>query len=306
MQEKKSRINIKAYMMHSKVRRNVFIAAGLFPALLWVFFFVLYPLFIAITRSFFNTSLASATETFIGFRNYTQMFGDRVFRISFQNTILAVIYIVPATVLLSLTIAVLLNAINDRIREIFTPIYFLPVITSMVAVSAVWRWLYHPGYGLINYFLNLIGIPSQPFLNSPSQALLSVSVLAIWGNIGYYAVILLAAIKAIPKNFYEAAVIDGATGLKVHRYITVPLLQPTLLFTSVMAVIGAFQIFIQIQVMTRGGPGNSTMVLALYIFQRGVTYLEIGYASAVAIILFLLIMLITVIQWVLSRSDWEY
>lgn len=268
--------NKRKFDLKRNLGRNMFIFIGLLPALLWMYYFVAYPMVMAFIKSFYNWNLSSKTDAFIGLKNYQAMLADKVFITSFTNTILAVIYVVPATIILSLLIAALLNAVSDRTREIFTPLYFLPVITSAVAVSAVWKWLFHPGFGLINYLLQLVGLPSQKFLTSPVQALPSVSVVAIWGNIGYFAVILLAALKSIPNVYYEAAVIDGAKGLKVFRHITVPLLKPTLLFTSIMAIIGTFQIFVPIQIMTNGGPGNSTNVLALYIFSSALT----GYIFA--------------------------
>lgn len=296
----------KKFDIRRNFGRNIFIFIGLLPAVLWMFYFVAYPMGMAFFKSFFTWDLSSNTDSFLGLENFQRMLTDKVFLISLVNTIMAVIYVVPATIILSLLIASLLNAVSIRVREVFTPAYFLPVITSTVAVSIVWKWLYHPSFGLINYLFETVGLPIQKFLTSPVQALPSIAIVAIWGSIGYYAVILLAALKGIPNVYYEAATIDGAKGLKMFRYITVPLLKPTILFTSIMAITGTFQIFVPIQIMTRGGPGNSTYVLALYIFNTGVTHLEMGYASAIAMILFAIIMIITVIQWKFIRSDWEY
>ena len=176
----------------------------------------------------------------------------------------------------------------------------------MVAIASVWRWLYHPSYGLINYFLGLLGISPQPFLRDPNQALPSALAILVWGGLGYYAVILLAAIKNIPAVYYEASTIDGANSFQKFFRITIPLLTPTILFTSIMSVIATFQVFVPIQIMTMGGPGDASMVLGLYIYRIGINRLEMGYATAISMILFVIIMVITVLQWKFVRSDWEY
>lgn len=297
---------LRSRSMDRRLRRSLFIMVGLAPALIWFWYFAAYPLLMAFVKSFHDWNLVYETDSFVGLENYIRMASDRVFLISLKNTIYGVLYIVPASVLLGLIVAVALNSFSEGICNVFTTIYFLPVVTSVVAMAAVWKWLYHPGYGLFNYILSLFGIPPQPFLNSPEQALPAVSIVAIWQNIGFLAVIFLAALRGIPETVYEAAKIDGATGPAVFRHITVPLLAPAILFNTVMTVISAFQIFIPIQVMTDGGPGSSTMVLALYIYQKGINHLEMGYASAIAWILFGIIMVVTVLQWRFIRADWEY
>lgn len=280
-----------------------FIFAVLSPALIWLFVFMFYPIFLVFKKSFYNSNLAFNVDKFIGLENYQRLLTDKIFHIALKNTIFAVIYIVPPTVILSLLVAVLLNSFRDKTREFFTPIYFLPVVTSMVAISVVWQWLYDPSYGLFNYILSLAGISQQGFVNSSDQALKSISVIQVWRDVGFYAVIFLAAIRGIPKALYEAANIDGASRIQKFKYITVPMLKPTIIFVTIVSTIRAFKVFIPIKVMTNGGPGNSTMVLVLYIIRKGIENMEIGYASALSVVMFGIVMIITFIQWILSGRE---
>ena len=286
--------------------KSLFILCGLIPVIAWSFFFMAYPLFTAISRSFTDWALSSRGINFIGLDNYTHMLQDRVFLTALKNTFMAIVYVVPLTIVLSTTLAILLNSVRDYQREFFTPIYFLPSITSAVAIASVWRWLYHPSFGLVNYFLGLVGIAPQPFIKDVAQALPSVSMVQVWQETGYYAIIILAALKAIPRVYYEACRIDGAGPWNRLFRITLPLIKPNILFVSIMSIIGTFQIFVPIDIMTKGGPGDATQVLALYIYQTGVKRLDMGYASAVAMVLFAMIMIITALQWRFARTDWDY
>ena len=298
--------NILPHRLKKNLGRNLFILCGLLPVLIWVVLFAAYPMIIALTRAFTNWSLASREFSFIGLDNFRRMPGDRLFVIALRNTVIAVIFTVPLTVALALLLATAFNGVIDTARKIFTPIYFLPSVVSMVAIASVWRWLYHPSFGLINYLFSYLGIPPQPFLNSPTQALPSVLAMMVWGGVGYFAVILLAAIKGLPRTFYEAAMIDGANSFQRFIRLTIPLLMPAILFTSIMSVIGTFQVFVPVHVMTGGGPGGSSMVMGLYIYVTGIDRLDMGYATAISMVLFIIIMIITVLQWKFVRPDWEY
>lgn len=292
---------------HIKDRgRVVFIVAGLIPLLLWIFYFAAYPLWTAIIRSFTNWTLASQEYQFTGLSNYQRLLSDPVFILALKNTLLSVVMVVPATVVISLLLAIMLNASGDRVREIMTPIYFLPSITATVVIASIWRWLYHPSYGIINYLFGLVGIAPKAFLTNPTMALPSIAVMTIWSGVGYHAVVLLAALKNVPGVYYEVAIIDGASAYKRAISITLPLIQPTILFTTIMVIISTFQIFVPINIMTQGGPGNATQVLALYIYRMGINRLDMGYASTISMVLFALIMIITVLQWKFVKSDWEY
>jgi len=294
---------LKTKYLQENFQSTMFILVVLIPTAVWFFTFMFYPIFLTFKNSFTDANLAYNDEHFIGLENYKRLLSDESFLIALKNTIFAVIYIVPITLTLSLASALLLNSFGKRVREIFTFFYFLPVVTSMVAISMVWAWLYNPSFGLFNYLLSLVGLPSQEFLSSTKQALPSISVIQIWKDVGFYAVIFLAALRTIPKSYYEAARVDGANRFHLFRHITLPLMKPTLIFVGIVSTIGAFKIFDPIKVITDGGPANSTMVLVLYIIRQGITNSEIGYASAIAVVMFVFVLLITLIQWFLMRSD---
>jgi multiple sugar transport system permease protein len=294
---------IKTTIEHDRFQSKFFILVVLIPTAVWFFTFMFYPIFLTFKNSFTDANLAYSEESFIGLENYKRLLSDPTFHIALKNTIFAVLYIVPTTLVLSLATALLLNSFNKKIRETFTLFYFLPVVTSMVAISIVWSWLYNPSYGLFNYLLNLVGLPTQGFLTASKQALPSISAIQIWKDVGFYAVIFLAALRNIPKTYYEAATVDGANKFHIFRYITLPLLKPILIFVGIVSTIGAFKIFDPIKVITDGGPGNSTMVLVLYIIRQGITNSEIGYASAIAVVMFVIVLLVTLIQWFLTRTD---
>jgi ABC-type sugar transport system permease subunit len=196
-----------------------------------------------------------------------------------------------------------LNSVSKFFREYFTFVYFLPSIISMVAISLVWQWLYHQHFGLINAILLFLGFEAQPFLNSSEQALLCLCIVEVWSIMGYYAVILLAAIRDIDLSLYEAARIDGANAAKQFRYITLPMIQPSLLFVLIMSTIASFMIFTPVKVLTDGAPGTSTMVLMLHILNRGIKNSDIGYAAAMSILLLLIILSVSLIQWALAREN---
>ena len=296
--------NTKVSSLKSRqLGRWIFILTGLVPVLVWFFIFMLYPIILSIRNSFYNTNLAYNSDNFIGLDNFKRLLVDPNFIVALKNTLLAVVYIVPPVIVLSFIVALLLNAFNNKIREAFTMIYFLPVVTSMVAISIVWKWLYDPTYGLFNYVLSILGLPQLQYIFSPTQALPSLCAIEVWKAIGYYAVLLLAALRTIPVSYFEAAKIDGAESLQTLRFITLPMLKPTFLFILIMNTIEAFKIFIPVKVITDGGPGNSTKVLVLQIIDEGIKNMDIGYASAMSIVMLLVIGLITIIQWKIAGKD---
>jgi len=281
----------------------MFILTGLIPVLMWFAIFMLYPIVLSIRNSFFDTNLAFNNDNFIGLANFKRLLDDPNFLVALKNTALAVVYIVPPVVILSFIVALLLNAFRDNVRETFTMIYFIPVVTSMVAISIVWKWLYDPTYGLFNYILSILHLPQMEFIFSPTQALASLCAIEVWKAVGYYAVLLLAALRGIPSSYFEAAEIDGASSFQALRYITLPMLKPTFLFVIIMNTIGAFKIFIPVKVITDGGPGNSTKVLVLQIIDEGIKNMDIGYASAMSIVMLVIIGLITILQWKIAGKE---
>jgi multiple sugar transport system permease protein len=211
-----------------------------------------------------------------------------------------VVTIVPVSAALGLLLAVLFNA-RFRLRELFKAIYFAPMVTSTAAAAMVWWWLYNPQFGLFNVLLRLIGLPDQPWLMSSQMALPSIIIFSIWKTLGYNMIIYLAGLQAIPAQFYEAATIDGAGALARFWRISVPLLAPTTTFLLIYNGILAFQVFDQVFVLTGGGPANATNVVVLDIYRQAFERFNFGYAAAEATVLFLLILGITVVQYVYSK-----
>lgn len=262
-------------------------------AVLLVFIFV--PLLFSLYLSVHQWNVISASKPFVGLDNFKALFGDRLFWRAFVNTVLYTLH-VPVGMALALLIAVLLNR-DIRGVNLWRAVFFLPSISSLVAVAMVWQWIYHPEFGLANYTLRLLGLSKLGWLTNPSTSLLSVMIVNVWIGVGYQMVIFLAGLKSIPAAFYEAARIDGATAWQQFRHVTLPLLRPTTFFVLVTSVIGSFQVFTLIFVMTEGGPLHSTDVVVFHIYQNAYDFLKMGYASAMAWLLFLVILTITWVQF---------
>ncbi len=283
--------------------RNIFLLCVLVPTLIWFLVFFIIPFITVVIYSFTNAHMAYQDFKFVGLYQYTKAFtGDATFLISFENTIKAVLIIVPLTVILSIILAAGLNALSDRTRQAFTFIYFLPSVISLVAISLVWDWLYSKSFGLFNAILNVFGLPSQGFLTSASQSLICLCIIQIWAIFGYYAVILLAAMRGIDHSLYEAAEIDGAGPSAKFFKLTIPMIKNNILFVSIMCTNVSFMFFAPVKILTDGTPGTSTMVILLHILNKGIKNSDIGYASAMSIILMMIILFVSLIQWFLSRE----
>ena len=277
------------------------VAAYLFlmPSLIIFVVFTFYPAAFSLVVSMFRWNMPSA-PVFVGFENYLYLFTDAVeapvFWRSFFNTFYFALG-VPINIAVSLLIALLLNR---RLRGVgvFRTIFFLPTITSMVAVSVVWLWLFHPAqYGLFNSFLVQLGLPIQRWLRDPVLAMPCLIAIGVWYGMGYNIIIFLAGLQSIPRTFYEAAMIDGAGEVALFRYITWPLLGPTLFFVLTVGMINSLKAFTEIDVMTQGGPLNSTTTLAYYLYQNAFQFFQMGKASAIAVLLFVMLFLLTWIQF---------
>jgi multiple sugar transport system permease protein len=259
----------------------------------------IYPTFSSFYISFTDWDVVSFEKQFIGLENYQKMFNDPVFLKTLVNTFRYVIFGLPVTLVLSFIIAYNLNKIK-RGLGLERTLYFIPYMTSLVAVSWVWRWLYQPlPLGFFNNLLSFFGLAQQPFLQSTSQALPSILAPTIWVEIGFQVIIFLAGLKGIPELLYEAADIDGADNRQKLFKITIPLLRPTIIFLVVMGTIKYLRIFTQVYTMTyqgEGGPLNSTKPLVLYIYNNAFKSFDMGYASAMTVVLFVLILCITLIQ----------
>jgi multiple sugar transport system permease protein len=243
---------------------------------------------------------------FIGLANYQKLLtNDPVFMTALANTIYFVAGVVPLDIICALSLALLLNR-PIRGMAAYRAIYFVPVVTSLIAVAMVWQWLYHTEVGVVNYLFNLVGLPGVNWLGSTEWAMPAVIFMSVWKAMGYYAVIFLAGLQGIPTHLYEAASVDGASGPQRFWKITLPLLSPTMFFVLVISIIQAFQVFAQVFIMTKGGPGNATQTLVYFIYNSGFVWFRMGYAAAASWILFAIIFAITAIQAVWQRRWVHY
>ena len=266
----------------------------LLPNVIGFLMFMLIPMVATFVLSFMEYDMLSAPK-FVGLQNYKDMIEDPITRQVTWNTIVYTILTVPVGMVLSLLLAVALDSIN-YLKRFFRGAYFLPSITSMVVISIVWQWIYNPEYGLMNFFLSLFGVSPKKWLTSSSTSLISLAIVGIWKRLGYDMVIFLSGLQGISTNYYEAAQLDGANKFQIFWHITIPLLRPTTFFVFVMAIIGSFQVFDQVQLMTQGGPGRSSSVLVHYLYQNAFQYFKMGYACALAYLLFAIVLVLTVIN----------
>lgn len=267
----------------------------LLPNIIGFFLFTLFPFVAAFFLSFTHWDLLTPIE-WAGLSNYIELFRDDVFIKVFWNTIYFTAVSVPIGIVVSLFLAI---ALDQKIRGIkfYRAAYFLPVITSMVAVAVIWQWIYNPQYGLLNFLLGLVGIEGPSWLTSTTWAMPAIIITSIWKGLGFNMLIYLAGLQSIPESYYEAAQIDGARWFQRFWNITVPLLSPTTFFVTVMAVISSFQVFDSVYLMTQGGPARSTSVMVHYLYQNAFEFFKMGYASAMAYVLFFIILFVTLIQF---------
>ncbi|MBR4993679.1 MAG: sugar ABC transporter permease [Lachnospiraceae bacterium] len=277
------------------------------PVTIGLIIFYFYPFFRVIRDSFHNIGAFDKDQGFIGLENYSTMLQDQEMWQTLGNTFKYVIIIVPLTLVLALLVAVLLNT-KIKGLSVFRVIYFLPAITMSVAVSMVWRWIYNGDYGILNGALSALGLATHPWLSDKGTALLCISSVSIWTNVGYYMIILLAGIQGISKGYYEAAEIDGASGWQKFVKITLPLLSPTIFYVVIMLIISTFQIFGEIYMMI--GPKSQaikfTQSVVMNFYRAAFTFSKKGYASAIAVLLFVIIMSLTVFQLKMQKKWVNY
>jgi ABC-type sugar transport system permease subunit len=284
--------------LHSRHFFHAYLFIG--PVVILFGIFRVVPSIQTLLYSFYKVELLRGRFTFIGLDNFNGLLTDEIFRQATLNTLIYVVAIVPISAFLGLILAVLFNA-RFRLKEFFKAVYFAPMVTSTVAAAMVWWWLYNPQFGLFNVVLRLLHLSPQPWLMSSSTALTSIIIFSIWKTLGYNMIIYIAGLQAVPPQFYEAATIDGAGSLQQFRRITVPLLAPTTTFILIYNTILAFQVFDQVFVLTGGGPANSTNVVVLDLYRQAFQRYNFGYASAEAMVLFVFIMGITMLQYVYSK-----
>ena len=283
-------------------QRRRYIQAYLFIAPLVISFaiFRLYPAFQTLRYSFYQVELLKQKTTWVGMENFLGLFEDEIFIRSFINTLKYCLYMVPISAIIGLVLAVFLN-VKFRLSNFFKAVYFSPYITSAVAAAMVWWWLYNPQFGLFNAVLKLLHLPPQSWLTSSRQALMSVIIFSIWKIVGYNIIIFIAGLQTIPDVYYEAATIDGAGPFTRFFRITLPLLVPTTTFILIYNTILAFQVFDQVFVLTGGGPAHASTVVVLELYQQAFLKYRFGYAAAMAMVLFVCILAITIVQYVISE-----
>lgn len=258
--------------------------------------FIFIPVCFSFILSVMKWDGSDAPMQFVGLQNFVKLFGDSTFIISLKNTIWYAIFTVPLTMVAALLIAVLLNS-KIRGVVIYRTAFFFPYVASLVAVGAVWNMLFQPEFGPINEFLKWIGMSNPPrWTASVDWAMWVIIIVSVWKYMGYYMVVYLAALQGISEDLYEAAGIDGATGFKKLWYITIPMLTPTTFFVVIMMTIQCFKVFDLIYVMTGGGPGRATNVLVNHIYNEAFVNFKFGYASASAMVLFAIVLVVTLIQ----------
>ncbi|MGH7615033.1 MAG: carbohydrate ABC transporter permease [Gemmatimonadales bacterium] len=276
------------------------------PALVLIGVFFALPVLGAFLLSFTDFDIYSignpADTRFIGVENYRTLFASPLFWTALKNTVYYVAVGGPLSVVVSLAAAVAVNAKLVRWKPFFRSAFFAPWVTTLVAVALVWRYIYHPQYGPLNALLGVFGIPPIDWLGNPHWAMPAIILVAVWKNFGYNMLVFLAGLQTIPGELYEAAELDGASVWHRFRHVTLPLLGPTMVFVGVVTMIAAFQIFSEPYVMTQGGPLKSTLTLVLFMYEQGFRWWRLGFASAVAVVLFLLTLTGTLLQLRLQRE----
>jgi len=283
------------------MQRTVLTWLFLAPTLIGLGLFTFLPILASIALAFFRWDIITDPQ-FVGLDNFAQIAADPTIRVSFLNTIAFVIIAVTLQLVLALGLAVLVNTkMPALLRSFFRSVLFFPLILSAASVSIIMSYLFNENFGLVNHFLNMLGIGNVAWLTSPQGAMVVVVLVYVWQNFGFSFLLFLGGLASIPKEVYEAAQVDGATSWRQFWRITFPLVSPTTLVASVMAIISALQIFDQPYVLTRGGPGDSTRTAVMVIYESAFKQLEFGKASAIGIVLTILIMLVTALQFRLSR-----
>lgn len=277
------------------------------PALGLIAIFFALPILAALLLSFSDFDIYAIGDPtslrWIGLDNYQHLLQHPLFWTALGNTFYFVLLGGPLSVALSLGAALLVNARLTCCRTLFRTIYFLPVVSTLVAVAVVWRALYHPGAGLLNQFLGLFGVNPIDWLGDPHWAMPAIILMAAWKNFGFNMIIFIAGLQAIPDRLYEAARLDGADTWAQFRYVTLPMLAPTFLFVALMTMIGYLQLFAEPYVMTQGGPANATLSVVMLMYQEGFRWWNMGFAAALAFVLFAIILAGTLIQLRVQRKS---
>jgi multiple sugar transport system permease protein len=281
-----------------RTSRAAWLLAG--PALAMILLFFFLPVCAALALSLTDFDLYALANLknlrFVGLENYLQLLHTPLFWKALANTLVFVVVGVPLSIAASLGAALLINSKLAWLKPLFRTVFFAPVVTSMVAVAVIWRYLYHTRYGYINYLLDSLGLSPLDWLGDPQLAMPAIILFAVWKNFGYNMIIFLAALQTIPSDLYEAAELDGAGKPAMLRHITLPALAPTMFMVSLLTMTGYFQLFAEPYVMTQGGPLQSTVSVLYFMYEQGFKWWNLGRATAVAFVLFVLMFGVTLLQ----------
>lgn len=289
--------------MKKRTKYNLTTLTFLLPWIITFSLFSAFPIIFSLSISFTDYSGLNPSFNFVGLENFIELFSDEIFLIALRNTAIFVVGTIPFTTTIALLLAVLINSKVVKLKGLFKAGFFLPSVMSMVVIATIWRYMYSAD-GIINTVLQTFGIEKTTgWLASPDTALGSIMIMNIWAAIGYYTIIFLAGLHSIPEQLYESASIDGASSIKKFFNITLPLIKPTLFFVIAINTIRSFQIFSEIFTMTQGEPLNSTQTIVHYLYIKGFRQFEMGYASAMAYVLVVIIMIVTLIQQRALRSE---
>lgn len=277
------------------------------PAVILLLVFTVYPVFYLVYRSLFDGSLISKKKRFIGFENYTEILTSETFHKVLLNTIVYTVLFVGLTMILAIIIAVWLNGSKkNKLSDAVEACIFTPHVISMVSVSIVFLWLMEPDTGFFNMILTKLGFEKFPFLVSPKTSMISLVLVMVWKSVGYYVLLVMAALQTVPRSIYEAAELDNTPKMRTFFKITLPMISPTILFTCVVASIQSFKIFDAVNVMTQGGPVDSTNTLVYYIYAYAFRYGKPGIACAAGVVLLILVCIMTYVQFGVSKNKVHY
>jgi len=295
--EKKKKFSLFNLRSKDTVKRRDGISAIFFltPTLIIFITFILFPVIFSFYLSFHEWNMFSSEATYIGLENYKRMFQSEEFWSVFKNTVIYTLGTVPLNMALALLVAIALNK-KIKGKKFLRTAFFAPVIISPVAAAVIWRWIYDPNYGLLNYSISFLGVDSINWLNDPTAAMFALIIMGVWKTFGINMVLFSAGLQGIPETYYEAAEIDGAGRWSKFWKITVPMLAPTTFFIMIMSMISSFQVFDLVYVLTSGGPLGSTKVLVFFVYEYAFKFFEMGYASAAAYVLFAILIVLTMVQ----------
>ena len=276
------------------------------PALLYFCLVFVVPLGESVVGSFYRTVPGGASR-FVGVRLYERVLTDSTFWQAVRNTVTLLLLSAPGTIVLALLVALGLNRLASlRWRSAWAAMYFLPFAVSLVAAALIWQWMYDPVYGFLNYLLTRVGIPPQKWLTSLDQVLPSLAIVNLWVRLGFDTMIFLAALQAIPREYYETAEIDGANRWQSVRHVTLPLLNPQIVMVSILELIFDFKIFDQVYATTQGGPASASETVIMLLYDTAFKYFRLGDASVMAVFVFVSLLLVTLVQWRVLRRQVEY